>query len=61
MGGSELYAEGEAWEMRLVTGMTAGAAEPRRWTSRLARFASGVREAFEFLGCDPMIYPFLDQ
>jgi hypothetical protein len=57
---SELYAAGEAWEMRLATGGIAGGAEPRSRTSRLGRLASGLRVAFELLGSDVMIYPFLD-
>jgi hypothetical protein len=59
MGAAELYAAGEAWEMRFASAEFATGTDSPHPTSRQGRIASAVRDAFELFGYDGMIFPFL--
>jgi len=61
MGTSDLDSEGEAWEMRFASAETATGSDPLHPTSRFSRIASAIRDAFELLGYDGVIFPFLDR
>jgi hypothetical protein len=53
---SKLDADGEAWEMRF----RATAPGPGSDASRLRRIAAAIREAFNLIGYDGMLDPFVD-
>jgi hypothetical protein len=59
MGATELYSDGEAWEMRFVAAEVATATDSLHPTLGHGRIASAIRDAFELFGYDGMISPFL--
>jgi hypothetical protein len=59
MSASELYVDGEAWEMRFASAEFATGNDSPHATSRLGRIASAIRDAFELFGYDGMVSPFL--
>jgi hypothetical protein len=61
MGAPDQYLDGEAFEMRFVSRQIATGNDPLQPKSRLGRVASAILDAFEFLGYDGVVSPFLDR
>jgi hypothetical protein len=59
MRASELYAAGEAWEMRFASREVRAATDLLHPRSRHGRIVSAIRDAFELFGHDGMVFPFL--
>jgi hypothetical protein len=59
MGASELYVDGEAWEMRFASQEIPATTDLLHPRSRLGRIGSAIRDAFELFGYDGMVFPFL--